>query len=75
MKLYTKENLITEFHKIAQMGWIENARHGNSGGIGNTLEDLLGIEEFFVVNKSFPFRFVLSKIWDIGIYVIFFKVF
>ena len=27
------------------MGWIENARHGNTGGIGNTLEDLLGIEE------------------------------
>ena len=45
MKLYTKENLITEFQKIAQMGWIENARHGNAGGIGNTLEDLLGIEE------------------------------
>jgi hypothetical protein len=45
MKLYTKENLINEFHKIAQMGWIENARYGNAGGIGNTLEDLLGIEE------------------------------
>lgn len=45
MKLYTKENLIKEFHKIAQMGWIENARKGNSGGVGNTLEDLLGIEE------------------------------
>jgi len=45
MKLYTKETLITEFLKIAQMGWIENARYGNSGGIGNTLEDLLGIEE------------------------------
>lgn len=27
------------------MGWIPNARHGNDGGIGNTLEDLLGIEE------------------------------
>jgi hypothetical protein len=45
MKLYTKENLINEFKKIAQMGWIENARKGNAGGIGNTLEDLLGIEE------------------------------
>lgn len=45
MKLYTKENLIKEFHKIAQMGWIENARKGNVGGVGNTLEDLLGIEE------------------------------
>lgn len=27
------------------MGWIENARCGNCGGIGNTLEDLLGISE------------------------------
>lgn len=27
------------------MGYIPNARPGNSGGVGNTLEDLLGIEE------------------------------
>ena len=27
------------------MGWIKNARLGNAGGVGNTLEDLLGIEE------------------------------
>ena len=45
MKLYTKEKLIKEFQKIAKRGWIENTRHGNAGGIGNTLEELLGIEE------------------------------
>ncbi len=45
MKLFTKENLIEEFQKIANQGWIENARRGNAGGVGNTLEDLLGIEE------------------------------
>ena len=45
MKLYTKEKLIEEFQRIAKRGWIENARKGNAGGIGNTLEDLLGIEE------------------------------
>lgn len=45
IKIYTKESLIEEFHKIAAMGWIPNARPGNSGGVGNTLEDLLGIEE------------------------------
>jgi len=45
MKLYTKEKLVKEFQKIAKSGWIENARKGNAGGIGNTLEDLLGIEE------------------------------
>lgn len=45
MKLYTKESLIAEFKEIAAKGWIENARHGNVGGVGNTLENLLGIEE------------------------------
>jgi len=45
MKLYTKEILIKELQEIAKRGWIENARKGNAGGIGNTLEDLLGIEE------------------------------
>ncbi|MDR0511275.1 MAG: MvaI/BcnI family restriction endonuclease [Rikenellaceae bacterium] len=45
MKEYTKISLIEEFRKIAGRGWIENARNGNAGGVGNTLEDLLGIEE------------------------------
>lgn len=45
MKTYTKESLIKEFKKIRAMGWIENRRHGNHGGVGNTIEDLLGIEE------------------------------
>lgn len=45
MKLYTKESLIQELKRISEAGWIPNARAGNHGGIGNTLEDLLGIEE------------------------------
>jgi hypothetical protein len=45
MKIYTKESLIAELKKIRETGFISNARHGNHGGIGNTLEDLLGIEE------------------------------
>jgi len=45
MNIYTKEKLIKKFKEIAKMGWIENGRYGNQGGIGNTLEDLLGIEE------------------------------
>ncbi len=45
MKTYTKESLIAELLKIRDKGWIENRRHGNDGGVGNTLEDLLGIEE------------------------------
>ncbi len=45
MKVYTKEILIQRFKEIKEMGWIENRRPNNHGGIGNTLEDLLGIEE------------------------------
>lgn len=45
MEVITKEELIRRLREIKAMGWIPNARHGNSGGIGNTLEDLLGIEE------------------------------
>ena len=45
MKIYTKQQLIAELKKISALGWIENKRHGNQGGIGNTLEDLLGITE------------------------------
>lgn len=45
MKIYTKEALIDALIEIKNRGWIPNARPGNSGGIGNTLEGLLGIEE------------------------------
>ena len=45
MKIYSKESLIKELINIRNKGWIPNARSGNVGGIGNTLEDLLGIEE------------------------------
>lgn len=45
MNIYTKDELIKKLKEISALGWIPNARHGNHGGIGNTLEDLLGIEE------------------------------
>ena len=45
MKIYTKESLIAKLIEICEMGWMPNARPGNVGGVGNTLEDLLGIEE------------------------------
>lgn len=45
MKTYTKESLIVALKEICSRGWIQNARPGNEGGIGNTLEDLLDIEE------------------------------
>lgn len=41
----TKKELLDELKRIRDRGWISNARRGNVGGVGNTLEDLLGIEE------------------------------
>src|ERR1044071_1094288 len=43
--VYTKEALTARLQAIAEMGWVPNIRHGNHGGIGNTLEQLLGIKE------------------------------
>jgi len=43
--IYTKQTLINKLREISKSGWIPNARRGKAGGIGNTLEDLLGIEE------------------------------
>ncbi len=43
--IYTKQSLIKKLKEITVKGWIPNARRGNRGGIGNTLEDLLGIKE------------------------------
>ena len=45
MKLYSQESLIDELLKISKSGWIKNIRKGNDGGVGNTLENLLGIAE------------------------------
>ncbi len=45
MNIYTKDQLIEKLKEISNYGWIENTRDGNHGGIGNTLEDLLGIQE------------------------------
>ena len=43
--IYTKPTLIAKLKEISMIGFISNARRGNAGGIGNTLEDLLGIKE------------------------------
>ncbi len=45
MNLYTKESLIASLKDIKARGWIPSLRPANAGGIGNTLEDLLGIRE------------------------------
>jgi hypothetical protein len=43
--IYTKPALTAKLKEISAMGFVPNARKGNQGGIGNTLEDLLGIKE------------------------------
>jgi len=45
MKIYTKESIIEALIEIRDRGWIPTGRNNNDGGVGNTLEDLLGIEE------------------------------
>ena len=45
MKTYTKESLIEALIDIRNQGWVPTGRKNNDGGVGNTLEDLLGIEE------------------------------
>ncbi len=45
MKTYTKETIIAALQEIKDRGWVKNQRPNNDGGVGNTLEDLLGIEE------------------------------
>lgn len=45
MKTYTKESLVEALKDIRNQGWIPTGRKNNDGGVGNTLEDLLGIEE------------------------------
>lgn len=43
--MFTKDELIEELKKIKKLGFVLNSRPSNQGGVGNTLEDLLGIEE------------------------------
>lgn len=45
MITYTKTSLIAKLKEIRDHGWLQNRRQGNDGGVGNTLESLLGIEE------------------------------
>jgi hypothetical protein len=45
LKIYTKAELIEKLKEISIRGFVQNKRQGNAGGVGNTLEDLLGIKE------------------------------
>jgi hypothetical protein len=41
--VFTLEGLQVRLQDIQAEGWVPNARPGNDGGVGNTLEDLLGV--------------------------------
>lgn len=49
LKIYTKQELIDEIRKISEKGWHRSVKDTistrNDGAVGNTLEELLGIEE------------------------------
>lgn len=45
LQAFSKEELIEKFKDIYSQGWIKNLRGRNDGAVGNTLEDLLGIQE------------------------------
>ncbi len=43
--IFTLANLKEKLQAIQALGWVPNARPRNDGGVGNTLEDLLGVKE------------------------------
>lgn len=43
--IFSKQDLIKKLQSIKKMGWIKTQRPGNDGAVGNTLEDLLEIDE------------------------------
>jgi hypothetical protein len=44
-RLLTKQQVIDKLKQAQQMGWIKSLRPLNSGGIGNTIDSLLGLPE------------------------------
>lgn len=45
MRLLTKEQMIQQLRSVQERGWIKSLRPLNSGGIGNTIDSLLGLTE------------------------------
>lgn len=44
-KFLTKEQLISQLQNLALTGWVKSVRPLNSGGIGNTIDAVLGVRE------------------------------
>ncbi len=45
MRLLTKDQMVERLRSVQKMGWIKSLRPLNSGGIGNTIDSLLGFPE------------------------------
>ncbi|MBI4594885.1 MAG: MvaI/BcnI restriction endonuclease family protein [Candidatus Tectomicrobia bacterium] len=45
IRFLTKQQMVTRLQELAQSGWIKSLRPLNSGGIGNTIDSLLGLPE------------------------------
>lgn len=43
--IFTIGEFVRKLQEIKDAGWVPNARPKNDGGVGNTLEDLLGVKE------------------------------
>lgn len=45
MRFLSKEQMVADLKGLMSQGWIENQKPKNSGGIGNTIDNLLGLSE------------------------------
>jgi hypothetical protein len=45
IRFLTKQQMIAKLQNLANTGWIKSVRPLNSGGIGNTIDSLLGLSE------------------------------
>lgn len=45
MRLLTKEEMVERLSQVQEQGWIKSLRPLNAGGIGNTIDSLLGFPE------------------------------
>lgn len=45
MRLLTKEEMVDRLRQVQEQGWIRSIRPLNAGGIGNTIDSLLGFPE------------------------------
>ena len=64
MKIFTKESLIAALTAICNGPWVQSCKPpGNDGAVGNTLEQLLGIQEN---NRHHPVCCVLVELSQEG---------